>query len=194
MPRKSLAPAFIVSQYTTTFNAVIMAHVMTTPVNVVAWAGAATVLTKKGGTTEIWSTAILDLWNTILPMYHTSSVVTQFELWRQDNAAADPSLVDTFAPVGLVGGSAGATVMASGVTYTFRSTEDTPFRLVMIESNQAANQRLAYSTMSSTQKAPVDYIIGNDSIVYARSNAYIATFGLFTTKGFNKIRKKRLGL
>jgi hypothetical protein len=43
-------------------------------------------------------------------------------------------------------------------------------------------------------KAPVDYILSNDSIIYARSNAYIGTFGLYTTKTYDKVRKKRLGL
>lgn len=194
MPRKSLAPGFIVTQYTTIVNTISMPHQMVTPVNVVVWAGDATVLTKKGGTTEIWSTAILDLWNTILPMMNNASTINSFELWRQDTASSDPSLVSTFTPVGLVGGSAAAAVLASGALWTFRSTEDAPFRLLVIESNQNPNQRLAYTNLSATQKAPVDYIVSNDSIVYSRANSYISTFGLYTTKTYDKVRKKRLNL
>lgn len=193
MPRKSLAPAFVVVKYNTTIGTVVMPHEMVIPVNVVTWAGDATVLTKKGSGTVAWQVGVTEMIATILPMYHTSSTFHTFELWRQDTATSDPQLVSTYASTA-VGTSGGATVQASGVCYAFRSTEDSAYRLILIESNQAPDQRKAYSTLSATQKAPVDYLIGVDSIVYARSNAYLQTFGIFTSKTYDVVRKKRLGM
>lgn len=196
MPRKSLAPAFIVLKYTTTVAATGVAfnHEMVVPVNVQVWNGDTTQIVRKGGTSAVWSVEMVTFIQTFDDMYHTSSVWTSFELWRQDTATSDPVLVSTYAPVALVGVSGGATIQASGVCYAFRSTEDSAYRLLLLESNQAPDQRKAYSTMSSTQKAPVDYLLGANSPVYARSNAYLSTFGLFTSKTYDVIRKKRLGM
>lgn len=194
MPRKSLAPAFIVIKYTTTVNSVVLNHEMVVPVNVLVWNGDTTNLIRKGGTNAVWSTEMVTFVQTFDDMYHTSSVFTTFELWRQDSAAADPQLIATYAPVGLVGTSAGTTVQASGVCYAFRSLEDSAYRLMLMESNQAADQRKAYASLSATQKAPIDYLLGANSPVYARSNSYLSTFGIYTTKTYDVLRKKRLGM
>lgn len=166
---------------------------MVIPVKVTTWAGDATLLDKKGGGTVAWQTGVAAMVATWLAMYHTSSAFHTFKLWRQDSATADPVLISTYASAA-VGTSAGTTVQASGVCYAFRSTEDSAYRLLLLESNQAADQRKAYAVLSATQKAPIDYLIGVDSIVYARSNAFLSTFGLFTSKTYDKVRKIRLGL
>lgn len=193
MPRKSLAPAFVVVKYNTTVGSIVLPHEMIIPVNVVTWAGDATVLTKKGGGTVAWATGVTAMLTPILALYHTTSAFHTFELWRQDTAASDPQLISTYASAA-VGTSGGSTVQASGVCYAFRSTEDSAYRLLLIESNQLADQRKAYSTMSPTQQAVVTQLLGVDSIVYARSNAYLNTFGLFTSKTYDVVRKKRLGM
>jgi hypothetical protein len=193
MPRKSLAPAFVVVNYTTTIGTVVFPHTMTIPVNVVAWSGATTQLVLKNATSVQWDTAITNMLNTIMALYHTSSVFPLWELWRQDTATSDPSLQATFAS-GMAGTSGGPTIQACGANFAFRSTEDSAYRLLLIESNQAVDQRKAYSALSATQKAPIDFLLGNTSPVYARSNAYLQTFGIFTSKAYDKVRDKRLGL
>jgi len=193
MPRKSLAPAFIVVNYFTTVGTIVMPHTMTVPVNVVVWNGGSTNVVLKDGSNRLWTTAILDLLTTIAPMYHTTSTFPTWELWRQDTATSDPVLVATSSSA-LIGGSASLSVLGSGANMAFRSTEDSAYRLLLLESNQAADQRKAYSVLSATQKAPIDYLLGNTSLVYARSNAYLNTFGLYTSKTYDKLRKKRLGM
>ena len=193
MPRKSLAPAFVEVQYTTTIGTTVLNHTMIIPVNVTAWAGSSTLINKKGGGTVAWFTGVLAMLATIVPMYPAASGFHTFKLWRQDTASDDPVLIDTY-PSALVGTSGGSSVQASGVCYAFRSTEDNAYRLLLIESNQTADQRRAYATLSATQKAPVDYLLGADSIVYARGNSYLQTFGIFTSKTYDKVRKIRMGL
>lgn len=170
-----------------------MPHTMTVPVNVVVWNGGSTNVVLKDGSNRLWTTAILDLLTTIAPMYHTTSTFPTWELWRQDTATSDPVLVATSSSA-LIGGSASLSVLGSGANMAFRSTEDSAYRLLLLESNQAADQRKAYSVLSATQKAPIDYLLGNTSLVYARSNAYLNTFGLYTSKTYDKLRKKRLGM
>jgi len=194
MPRKSLAPAFVVVNYTAIVNSITLPHQMIIPVNVAVWAGDSTNIIQKGGGNQLWSTAVGTFLATIVPMYHTSSVFSNYELWRQDSASSDPVLISIFTPAGLVGTSGGIAVLGGGTCYAFRSTEDSAYRLILIESNQGYNQRLAYASLSATQKAPVDYLLGSTSLLYARSNAYLATFGILTSKCYDKVRKKRLGM
>lgn len=194
MPRKSLAPAFVVVNYSTVVNSITFPHQMVIPVNVLVWGGDATNVVVKNGTNVLWSTAVGTFLATVVPIYHTSSLFSTYELWRQDTASSDPQLISIFTPAALAGTSAGVSVLGSGVCYAFRSTEDSAYRLILIESNQGSEQRKAYSALSATLKAPVDYLLGTTSLVYARSNAYLATFGIFTTKIYDKVRKKRLGM
>jgi hypothetical protein len=193
MPKNTLSPLFVDIQYSTVVGGVTLDHHQKLGMNPAVLAGAATTVFRANGTTVLWSTAVIEWVTVAKTLFHTTSTFIAAELWSMPTPSSDPVFVATVA-LAIAGTSGASSVFANQAVWDFKGADDSDMRVTLLETNQAADQRKAYTAQSAAQKVVPDFFLAATCPFWTRGNAYPASTGILNTKTNDRIRAKRLQL
>lgn len=183
----SLAPGYV----RVTYDGTLFPHHMTIPVNFSGTPvpGSEPDLVLKDDTTEGAIAAIAALMAVIQPFFNTAVHFGLAEAHTVDATDGEDSFIFAW-NVGLLGLSSVASVSSGQAIMSFKTSLGTPYKLYLMESVVAVNQRFLPPFTDTVQDAASDFIVGNTSPIYGRGNAYPFVPVSFISKTNDKLRKQ----
>ncbi len=142
MTRYSLAPGFVVFNYTSTYGT----HRQVLPVipfSTTYDPGDTVSVLGKGGATILLA-AFADAWSdAIKGLFHTGVLFNSFDYWQKPTADSEPVYINSVSPSTGAGTNVTAPVKASMLTFTYRTTLGHRMKVVFMDTSVSPNN--AYS-------------------------------------------------
>lgn len=185
---RSLAPGYIRG----TYSGALFPHHMNIPVN---FSGTPvpgtmpTLLTKSGGTVAA-DVAYNTFLGPILPNFNNGTVFGLTEVHTVDATTGEDQFIFAW-DANQTGLNTDPRVPTSQAVMTFKSRLGTLYRLYLMEGVASPGVKLLPPLPGTVFPAMVDYMLSDDSIVWARKNAYLFSVVSYITKLNDKLRKQQ---
>ena len=103
--------------------------------------------------------------------YKSDCTFNSYNFWRYDALSYVRTWI-TSGVVGVAGTATPANLLASQVTYTFRTLEGNVMRIVLLEGVDLGNTRIPYASLTGYTKAIMDYVVASNTWVLGRDTSY----------------------
>lgn len=186
MPRHSLFPGFIKIAYTSNGHP----HTQVLPINDDPTpAGASfTIPTRAAGAVD-WQTAVTAWANLLKVLMDDTASLDSAELYNYEAFPGPADFLQAMT-VGVAGTSSSPPVAYAQCVFTFKGTAGSAVRPTVNESTIPVDQKVPYASLSSPEKAVVDFVLSDDDWIAMRGGGFPSAFKFEVTKTNDKLRKK----